>query len=204
LGLFATFSELVPETPALHRLDESLRSRLRFEAEEFLITVEGPLSTIEEELLAATVASAEARAAIRRLGSKSRGEHPSPFAPIRVPRLAIRSGEQFENFGEQHFLDSTWTLACEAADLSEQDYPTSARNAHAGEIDINEALASIEIVPYSEELELQLSMFGAEIGKRTAFGYRPRRGSSIRISSCVSRISESWSSSGRAHTSPPV
>lgn len=168
LPLFRTWREPVPAPPRLESLAPALRERVRFEDDRSELVIEGSLAEAEERELLACADEPATKAAIRRLAARSRGETTeparAPFAPLRVPRLAIELDGQVELFDEQHFLDEGWSLAGADPYLSETEFPTRRAPAEAGEIDIQEESGQAAVVFYNEDLERQLALLAPEPG----------------------------------------
>jgi type III restriction enzyme len=173
-GLFAArphapVSRVVYEKPDLGVLRGRVRASVTFDEASYALSSTLPIDDDTAERLAGTVASAEAKAAIRRFARETRegpdavaAEPPRVVTPLQIPLLAIRSGDTLELFEESCFLDRPWRIADAEPVLSDEEYSSRIVAGAAGQVDVSDA-GRLEVT-FRDQVASQLALLDGEPG----------------------------------------
>lgn len=152
-----------PEIPEPEAIPAALQEKVDLEPEAGSITLTGHFSAPQvaalEQAFQTTVGKEALRQAVSQLGvSKARRQKsPSELGDLfRVPLLAFKQGDLWEQFEETHLLQGDWSLLDYSSELSEAELKKPERKAEGGRFFVREEAIKFE---YFENIEAQLALF---------------------------------------------
>ena len=162
--------ETLPETANLPQLKRKIEAatagRVTLDPETRKISVKGEMSEQDRTVLVLTLAEApELERPLQRLYLKSRGarlvaQEMLRTKPVfRVPLLTVRTGDLFEVFEKDHFLNEPWAIEKENfAPLVEQ-FNAAEQEAQEARIDVEQGKVKLR---YIDDVQLQLALTAGE------------------------------------------
>lgn len=162
--------EALPATadlPALkQRIETATGGRITIDPGTQKISVKGPMTEQDRTTLVLTVAnSPEMERPIQRLYLKSRGARLTApevlqVKPVfRVPLLAVRTGDLFEPFEKDHFLNEPWAIESEDPAALVETFDAAEQAAREAHIDVEQGKVKLR---YIDDVQLQLALTAGE------------------------------------------
>jgi type III restriction enzyme len=152
-----------PELLEPEAIPDGLASKIDIVPETGSITLKGNFTPRQAEALENIFKTKEGKEAIReaitrlRTPQKRREKAPSENGEIfRIPLLAFRQGELWEQFEETHLLQGEWKLLDYYCELSENDFKKPERTAQGGRFFVREESLKFE---YLDNIETELAFF---------------------------------------------
>lgn len=171
-GLFAPQSSITfssPELPAAEAIPSNLRDKIEVIPEAGSITLKGHLTKAQEsaaEEIFQTPSGKEAiKQAIVELHAPPSRKEKSPAEKgdlFRVPLLAYRAGDLWEEFEETHLLEGEWKLLDYPCELSESEFKKPESKADGGKFTVTDK-GNIQF-KYFEKIETELALYDFQRG----------------------------------------
>ncbi len=128
---------------SLSNLPENLKNKISVDQEKETLTFEGFMNNEDKQILVDQFPSPEGKTAVEKIFHRSalprikRNKTPSEIGlSFAIPVLALKQGNLFEIYEEQHFLDYEWVLSECDAELTESEYSGQRPQGESGIIEI--------------------------------------------------------------------
>jgi len=162
--------EALPEIEDLCKVklqvEAATGGRVTINAEARKIAVQGAMSEQDCTALALTFAdNPDVGRVTRRLYLKSRGARLARQAsattkrPFRVPLLTVRSGDLFEPFERDHFLNEPWAMEDEDSTPLIERFSVQEQIAQEARVDVEQGKMKLNFIA---DVQLQLALLGGE------------------------------------------
>jgi type III restriction enzyme len=146
----------IPEMPDLTSLPSFVNNSLEFNPGRLTMTVVAPVTPEVKDAVLEHTKSSGAKAVLEKILNEIVGVKPPIKKIISIPMLAIKTGDLFEQFEENHLLDREWNLADFDSHLTEQEYSSVRQTGGIGEISIADSgHLQFKFMP---ELALQMAL----------------------------------------------